>query len=51
MKPRSFLGALTIIGGSVSLGLSLVFFFGGEFEKAQVMVLYTILSCLMISER
>lgn len=51
MKLRYALGMIVIGCGAVAVGLSLVFFFGGEYEKAQVMVLYTILSCLMISER
>lgn len=51
MKLRDYLGMFVISVGALSVGLSVVFFFHGELEKAQVLVLYAILSCLMISEQ
>lgn len=48
---RMILGMMTISGGAVSLGLSLLFFFNGEFEKAQPLALYAILAWLMIPEK
>ncbi len=47
---RLFLGLIVILGGAISLGLSLTFAYLGEFDKAQTLALYTILACLMIGQ-
>ena len=51
MRLRNILGAITVSGGAISLGLSLLFFFNGEFDKAQTLALYAILAWLMIPEK
>lgn len=50
MNLRNFLGVMTVMGLSVSLGFSILFFFTGEFEKATPLALYAIVSLLINSE-
>lgn len=48
---RMILGMMAILGAAIFFGLSLLYFFNGEFEKAQTLALYAILVWLMISEK
>lgn len=47
---KTILGVLTIFFGALSLVLSLLFYSRGEFEGAQVLVLYAILAVMMIGD-
>ncbi len=51
MRLRNILGVITVSGGAISLGFSILYFFNGKFDKAQTLALHAILVWLMIPEK
>ncbi len=48
MRLRNILGVITVSGGAISLGFSILFAFNGELDKAMLLALYAIASWMKV---